>query len=126
MRLALKLLHFTWGLPMSLVGLAFFPGSKRMRDMRGGARLYYGGPLAQAFFRASGMGAITLGAFVFSRNSFISLSMEKHEQRHVYQQLILGWLFPVAYYVPMLWLLAMGRNPYWDTPLEVDARRHER
>lgn len=118
-------LHATWALPMNLVGLAFFWGSKRLKTLDTHA-IYFGGPVAQAFFRASGMGAITLGWFVFSRFSVIRQDIERHEARHVWQQLVLGWLFPFAYYLPMPFLLLTGKDPYFDNPLEADARGHER
>lgn len=118
------LAHVIWATPMNIVGLMVFPGSKRVRDSSI-ARFYLAGPIGQWFFEKSGMAAITLGFFIFTRHPVVSERIAKHETRHVWQQLILGPLFPFAYYLPMLWLLVAGKNPYWSTPLEIDARKAE-
>ena len=71
--------------------------------------------------------AITIGeTVIFAGDTVWDQDLQAHELRHVWQWRHLGFfLFPLAYYLPMPVLLAMGRRPYYDHPLEIDARAHE-
>ena len=50
----------------------------------------------------------------------------KHEQKHVDQTLRLGIFWPLFYYGSSLGIRfgCPGSDPYYDNPLEIDARRH--
>ncbi len=66
------------------------------------------------------------GVFTCYRFGFKdSVSTETHEERHVIQQMILGVLQPVMYFLSSVWLWLFRRDlhSYYDNPFERDARR---
>jgi hypothetical protein len=79
------------------------------------------------FFKRFGIGAMTVGDIVFATNSTLArldlLKVLDHEKVHNTWWHILGVLFLPAYYAPMPVLWAMGKRPYWDNPMERQARR---
>lgn len=67
--------------------------------------------------------AITLGHVVFAANDSELERLRAHERVHVRQYERWGPLFLPAYLVSGLVLWVRGRDPYWDNPFEVEARR---
>lgn len=50
----------------------------------------------------------------------------KHEYRHCQQQFVFGWTHYILYALVFVFLWAFtNKDPYFDHPFEVDARKHE-
>jgi hypothetical protein len=139
----LRLLGHLWMCPNTLVGLflASFcgylhhdgdallfvtkPDSFITRWMRGGG--FFG--LVKAT-----VGAVTVGACIIIRDdqwelwserqsSIVWIRFIKHEQRHVWQQMVGGVFQPLAYVIGVGVAQLQGKDPYRDCFLELDARR---
>ena len=67
--------------------------------------------------------AITLGHVVFAASHRELDRLRAHERVHVRQYERWGPLFVPAYLASGLVLWLRGRDPYWDNPFEVEARR---
>ncbi|QCB48845.1 hypothetical protein E5678_20285 [Hydrogenophaga sp. PAMC20947] len=67
--------------------------------------------------------AITLGHVVIATNDRELERLRAHERVHVRQYERWGPLFVPAYLLSSLALWLRGRDPYWDNPFEVEARR---
>ena len=67
--------------------------------------------------------AITLGHVVIAVDPGEQDRLRAHERVHVQQYERWGPLFVPAYLVSSLVLWVRGRDPYWDNPFEVEARR---
>ncbi len=119
----LSLLGFAWCAPISLVGLLFSPGSRKIRDTAVGARVFYAGPMAQWLLKTFHARAMTLGWFIYSRTSVMDAETEAHEAHHVEQQMRQGPFFALGYYGVMPLLLALGLGVQRDHPYEIAARR---
>lgn len=122
---ALRWLGWLWCSPISLVGALFSWRSTKIRDTAIGARIFYAGPPARWLLKLFRANAMSLGWFIYSKFSVVSVELERHESRHVAQQRQQGPLFPLGYYGVMLLLLALGMRPCVDNPYEVAARRAE-
>ncbi len=67
--------------------------------------------------------AVTLGHVVIAVNPGEQERLRAHERVHVRQYERWGPLFVPAYLGSGLVLWLRGRDPYWDNPFEVEARR---
>lgn len=67
--------------------------------------------------------AITFGHVVLAVTRFELDNMREHERVHVGQYERWGIAFFPAYLLAGAWQWARGRDPYWDNPFEVQARR---
>jgi hypothetical protein len=73
--------------------------------------------------RSLSFSAVTLGHVVIAVNPGEQERLRAHERVHVRQYERWGPLFMPAYLVSGLVLWLRGRDPYWDNPFEVEARR---
>ncbi len=123
-------LGWLWALPVSIVGYIFAAG--------GGVDLWGTSDFTLTFiakkdglmfkwFERAGMGGLTVGTVIFLRESWYVLHPEimNHEGTHVRQTMLLGVLFPFAYYGSSLVVWMAGKNIYEDNPFEVHARKSE-
>lgn len=130
MRRALLILGHVWTAPNTIAMWALATLTRCRWVFRGvGGMLVYDGSSSRIWrwwARRWGMTAVTVGAVVVVARPWSSVGdvqrLLVHEQRHVFQALILGPL-----YLPIYLLLCAhgplhGRHWYRDHPLEVDAR----
>lgn len=70
-----------------------------------------------------GAAAMTFGHVILARNRETFLSTWNHERVHVDQYQRWGFLFIPMYLGASLWLKIRNKDPYWDNPFEIEARR---
>jgi hypothetical protein len=140
MKIAVRLLAYTWAAPYSLVGLfigtvaMLFGGRARLRE---GALEFGGGRLGTLLSRLSApfsFSAITFGHVILGTDLAALAAARAHEQVHVRQYERWGPLFIPAYLLSSFVQLVRGRRPYLDNRFEreaysqagqaVSARRH--
>lgn len=123
-----RVLGHLWMLPLSLLGaFVALVGGVKFAGARGGALIFMakqGGLVDWVFSSTGTAGAGGLyGAFIFVKSTEDRLI--RHELRHMAQAMVFGVFQPILYALHSAWLLAKGRNAYWDNAFEVDARRAE-
>lgn len=129
-----KYLSYAWASPLTLFGLCYagiynFMGWYRWHGVEGNALVWLVNNdripswLSKYWARRRGHSA---GQVVILKNSpDIKTITLKHEQKHVDQALCLGIFWPLFYYgtgIVIKWACP-GSDPYYDNPLEIDARR---
>lgn len=67
--------------------------------------------------------AMTIGHVILGQDQSCLKECRAHEHVHVRQYERWGIFFFPAYLGASLWLAAMGRDPYFDNPFEVEAYR---
>lgn len=118
----MRALAFLWAAPCTALGLllAWAGGCRRTA---GGLEFLAPrrGPWRRFF--AQGWAAITIGEVIVFADAEAQGApwVQAHERRHVEQYRRLGPLFPVVYATCSVLALAMGRDPYRDNWLEIDA-----
>lgn len=128
MKSALLFLGFIWSFPATLVAylLGVASGSEFHQTHKGKLVVCSRGFMSKLFDKIH-MGAMTIGAVVFATEAMVDADdfeeVLEHEHVHFVQWMVLGPLFPVAYYGAMLVLLLMKKDPYFDNPLEKQARK---
>ena len=127
-RSLLRLWRLLWASPNSLLGLVLCGVS----CLAGGQVRRVDGVLEAALPSSARPGAwrrclpfaaITLGHVVFAASHRELERLRAHEHVHVRQYERWGPLFVPAYLVSSLVLWLRGRDPYWDNPFEIEARR---
>lgn len=125
----LRLAKLAWATPCSAVGLLLAAAPIAL-----GARAHLHAGVLEVTWRdhVSACGtlgrtlpfrAITFGHVVLAVTRFELDSMREHERVHVKQYERWGLAFFPAYLLAGAWQWVRGRNPYWDNPFEVQARR---
>ena len=125
----MKLLHYIWALPNTLLGLLFVPlallTKGRMQIVNGVLEIHGG---FVTWFLKHGIpvrgyiGALTLGHVILGYNRE-SLSINRpHEHAHVRQYEIFGPIFLPVYLAASLWAWFRGRGAYRGNYLERKAR----
>ena len=129
MTTASHLVRYLWAAPASVLGLLLgaigIAAGGRVSLHTGvveveGRLLAWG--LAHLTWLEAGAVAITFGHVVLARDA-ASLDWTRHHERvHVRQYERWGPLFIPLYLAASAWVMAHGRNPYWDNPFEREAR----
>jgi hypothetical protein len=117
-----------WASPYSLLGLSLcalvWLVGARMRRVNGVLEATLSSSARPGSWRQClPFSAITLGHVVIAANDRELERLRAHERVHVRQYERWGPLFVPAYLVSSLVLWLRGRDPYWDNPFEVEARR---
>lgn len=119
-----QLWRYLWASPNTLLGLAAALASLSLPRAAGGIALCQSDRgFARWFLTRRGYCAITLGHLILT-TSQASPQLLSHEMVHVGQAERCGPLFLPAYLLAMLVTRLHGRDPYWDNPFEVEARRY--
>ena len=127
MSLIIKLLHYLWASPNTVVGLTvglfgLLTGGK-MQVIRGAVEFHGGGVrwlLRHSFLGESTM-AMTVGHTILGQTESSLAISRDHEHVHVRQYEIWGPFFVPAYGLSSLYLCCVKRDPYRDNPFEVEA-----
>jgi hypothetical protein len=122
--------RYLWASPTTIVGLALAAVLiKRGRmTLVDGVIEAHSPLLARALYRLTplaggGAAAITLGHVVIGKDADTLDMTRTHERVHVRQYELWGPLFVPAYLAAGLYAVARGRDPYFDNPFELEARR---
>ena len=123
----LKVVRYVWAGPNTVLGclgalLALYRG--RVVIVNGVIEAH--GPLLQGALRylvpiPGGAAAITLGHVVLGVDEEVLERSRPHERLHVAQYERWGPFFVPAYLLASLWMLAMGRDAYFDNYFEREA-----
>ena len=116
---SVRVAHFLWAGPASLLGALLAPFFRSRRITRG-VLLCEGADWPRRLrwpFRA-----MTLGQVVLSRDALDDDTL-RHELVHVRQFEALGVLFLPAYLLASAWAVIRGRHFYRDNYFETEARR---
>ena len=127
--LTARLLKIAWASPCSAAGLIVALPLIAM-----GARARAEGGVVEIAFRPTPghcgrvarklhYRAITLGHVILAVTDAELASLRAHERVHVAQYERWGLLFFAAYPLASLWQSLAGRDPYWDNPFEIEARK---
>lgn len=123
----MRALSCLWAFPCSALGwfLARVGGCSLAR--RGQVLEFIASPSRGPWawwFRRSGVAAVTIGESVIYRDrlSLLDGRLAAHERRHAEQYRRLGVLFFPAYVSCALLAKVMGRDPYRENWLELDAQ----
>jgi hypothetical protein len=97
----------------------------RAKWASGALEVAYRPRLAQCGRRAQRLPfrAIVFGHVILAVTQEELRDLGPHERVHVAQCERWGALFLLAYPAASLWQWLRGRDPYWDNPFEVEARR---
>ena len=115
----MRLLHYIWALPNTLLGLLFVPTviiTRGRMEVVDGVLEIHGG-LISFFLRycvpiRGGAYAMTLGHVVLGRDSRSLSATRRHERAHVRQCEVWGPAFIPAYLAAGLWGIVRGRGAY--------------
>ena len=116
---------YLWALPNTVVGVMFLPlvlfSGGRVRLERGAMELY-GGFVAWYLRKlCGGVGSMTLGHVILSRNRRMLDYTRDHEHVHIGQYMRWGPFFLPAYGLSSFLCWCRGLNPYLDNRFERDA-----
>jgi hypothetical protein len=119
----LKIWHYVWPLPLTLIGLAL---ALLVRLTGGNWTLRAGvveacGPAARLILRlhpVRGVIAIALGHVVIARDRACLARTSRHEREHVRQFERWGLLFPAIYLGESVYRRLRGQDPYLDNRFE--------
>lgn len=121
--------RYFWPLPYTLLGLLVFlapiRGSRSLLIHRGTIGVI-GPAVERLLVRApvlGGASAMTFGHAILARDRETFFSTWNHERVHVDQYQRWGLFFIPMYLGLGLWLKLTKRDPYWDNPFEIQARR---
>lgn len=121
--------RYLWPSPYTLIGLLAYlvpiSGNRSMFVHRGTIGVV-GPAIERLLVRApviGGAAAMTFGHVILARNRETFLSTWNHERVHVDQYQRWGFLFIPMYLGASLWLKIRNKDPYWDNPFEIEARR---
>ena len=123
----LRVVRYTWALPVTLVGLLLATGASvggRVRIIRGVVEAH--GPvldwcLSRLIPIEGGAAAITFGHVVVGRNETALDATRAHERVHVAQYERWGLFFLPAYCAASVWAAARGGHYYRDNWFERSA-----
>ena len=124
----LRLLHYLWALPVTLLGLPLamlaLPKGGYLQVVDGVLEAH--GPLLcwlleKAIPLRGGALAITFGHIVLGRDAAALNQTRTHERVHVRQVERWGLFFVPAYLLSSLFALLRGRDPYRDNVFEREA-----
>jgi len=113
---------YLWTLPNTLIGICFLPftllSGGRVRFARGAMELY-GGFVAWYLRKlCGGVGSMTLGHVILSRDRQMLDYTRNHEHVHVGQYMRWGPLFIPIYGLSSLMCKWKGKNPYFENCFE--------
>jgi hypothetical protein len=113
---------YLWALPNSLVGLLFLPlalaSGGRARLARGALEIY-GGFVAWYLRKCcGGVGSMTLGHVILSRDRRMLDYTRNHEHVHIGQYMRWGPLFIPMYLGSSYLCWRKGKNPYFENRFE--------
>lgn len=121
--------RYLWPSPYTLLGLLVYlvpiRGNRSVLIHRGTIGLV-GPAIERLLVRApviGGAAAMTFGHVILARDREAFFSTWNHERVHVDQYQRWGLLFVPLYLGASLWLKLTKKDPYWDNPFEVEARR---
>jgi hypothetical protein len=121
--------RYFWPLPYTIFGLMVFlvpiRGSRSLLFHRGTVGVI-GPAVERLLVRApvlGGAAAMTFGHAILARDRETFFSTWNHERIHVDQYQKWGWLFVPMYLGVSVWLMLIRKDPYWDNPFEIEARR---
>jgi hypothetical protein len=121
--------RYFWPLPYTILGLMVFlvpiRGSRSLLFHRGTVGVI-GPAVERLLVRApvlGGAAAMTFGHAILARDRETFFSTWNHERIHVDQYQRWGWLFVPMYLGVSVWLMLIRKDPYWDNPFELEARR---
>jgi hypothetical protein len=121
--------RYFWPAPYTVFGLLFFlvpiRGSRSVVFHRGTIGVI-GPAIDRLLGRIPVIGgaiAITFGHTILARDLDTFYSTWNHERVHVNQYQRWGWLFVPMYLAAGLWMKLRKKDPYWDNPFEIEARR---
>ncbi len=126
---ATLLARYLWAAPASALGVILgavgIVGGGRLSLHTGvleveGRLLAWG--LTHLTWLEDGATAITFGHVVLARDAASLVWTRGHERVHVRQYERWGPLFIPLYVAASAWVMAHGRDPYWDNPFEREAR----
>jgi hypothetical protein len=121
--------RYLWPSPYTLVGLLVFfipiRGARSLLVHRGTIGVI-GPAIERLLVRVpiiGGAAAMTFGHSILAKDRDTFYSTWDHERVHVDQYQRWGLLFVPMYLGAGLWLKIRGKDPYWDNPFEIEARR---
>ena len=121
--------RYLWPSPYTLLGLLFFfipiRGARSLLVHRGTIGVI-GPAIERLLVRVpiiGGAAAMTFGHSILAKDRDTFYSTWDHERVHVDQYQRWGLLFVPMYLGVGLWLKIRGKDPYWDNPFEIEARR---
>ena len=121
--------RYIWPSLYTLLGLTLFlipiRGSRSVLIHRGTIGLF-GPAIERLLVRApilGGAAALTLGHTILARDRETFFSTWNHERVHVQQYQRWGLLFVPLYLGASCLLKFRNKDPYWDNPFEIEARR---
>lgn len=120
---------YFWPSPYTLLGLLVFlvpiRGSRSLLTHHGTIGVI-GPAIDRLLSRAPVIGgalAMTFGHTILAKDREAFFSTWNHERVHVQQYQRWGLLFIPLYLGASLWLKLRKKDPYWDNPFEIEARR---
>jgi hypothetical protein len=121
--------RYLWPSPYTLLGLLVFfipiRGARSLLVHRGTIGVI--GPAIECLLVRvpiiGGAAAMTFGHSILAKDRDTFYSTWDHERVHVDQYQRWGLLFVPMYLGVGLWLKIRGKDPYWDNPFEIEARR---
>ncbi|MCE2800622.1 MAG: hypothetical protein LW724_13875 [Planctomycetaceae bacterium] len=121
--------RYLWPSPYTLLGLLVFfipiRGARSLLVHRGTIGVI-GPAIERLLVRVpiiGGAAAMTFGHSILAKDRDTFYSTWDHERVHVDQYQRWGLLFVPMYLGAGLWLKIRGKDPYWDNPFEIEARR---
>jgi hypothetical protein len=121
--------RYLWPSPYTLFGLLVFcipiRGARSLLVHRGTIGVI-GPAIERLLVRVpiiGGAAAMTFGHSILAKDRDTFYSTWDHERVHVDQYQRWGLLFVPMYLGVGLWLKIRGKDPYWDNPFEIEARR---
>lgn len=127
MSLIIKLFHYLWASPNTLLGLligmlGLLTGGK-MQVIQGAVEFHSGAVrwLLRRTLLGSSTMAMTLGHTILGQTESSLAVARDHEHVHVRQYEVWGPFFVPAYLFCSLYLWCVKRDPYRDNPFEVEA-----
>jgi hypothetical protein len=121
--------RYLWPSPYTIFGLLVFfipiRGARSLLVHRGTIGVI--GPAIECLLVRvpiiGGAAAMTFGHSILAKDRDTFYSTWDHERVHVDQYQRWGLLFVPMYLGVGLWLKIRGKDPYWDNPFEIEARR---
>ena len=120
---------YLWPSPYTLLGLLVYlipiRGSRSLIVHRGTIGVF-GPAVERLLVRApvlGGAAAMTFGHAILARDKETFIETWNHERVHVDQYQRCGLLFVPMYLGVGLLLKLQRKDPYWDNPFEIEARR---
>ncbi len=121
--------RYVWPSPYTIFGLLIYlipiRGSRSLLVHRGTIGVM-GPAIDRILVRApilGGAAAMTFGHAILAKDRETFYSTWNHERIHVDQYERWGLLFVPMYLGVGLWLKLRDKDPYWDNPFEIEARR---